>query len=275
VIRVAKRPDRSEQFPRREPPDVLRAILELIGRRGLTVGDRLPAIRELAAELGVKPTIVRDAVLRAQTMGLLRVLPRSGAFIQSLSYAPLVDALASTLLPALSHGDHNLFHLLDARRVLEIELAGRAAEHRRLEDLLPVRRVLEGMSTAAADVPRGDYVELDVRFHVEIARLAGNGVLLTMQQALLDLLRPHLVQLPWTPERRGSTDGSHAAIYSALAAGDADAARAAMRDHLSLAYDSMLCDMRTAPGRAPNTHGPGNTHGPAIAVASASAQVIA
>lgn len=223
---------------------VIPAILDLILQRGLTVGDRLPPIRELAASLGIKPTVVRDALLRAQTIGLVRILPRAGVFLQSLTYAPLVDALAGTLKPALLQKDHNLFYVLDARRLLEIELAGRAALRRRLEDLLPVRQALEAMAAIPEAKRRADYVEHDIRFHGEIARLAGNSVLFTIQQALLELLRPYLLQLPWTPRRRIQTDRSHGAIYATLVAGDGEKARAAMSEHLSLAYNSLLRDLQ-------------------------------
>lgn len=175
----------------------------------------MPNIRQLSVTLQVKPTVVRDALLQAQVMGLVRVLPRSGAYLRSLNYAPLVDALSGTIEPALMQADHNLFHLLDARRVLEIELVGRAAERRRLEELLPLRQALEAMTRIPETHRRGDYVEADIRFHTEVARLAGNAVLLTFQQALLGLLKPHLAQLPWSPQRRSRTDRSHAAIYAA------------------------------------------------------------
>lgn len=227
--------------------DVVRAIVDYIKSQRLAVGEKLPPIRDLSAALGVRPTVVRDALLRAQTMGLLRVVPRSGAFVQSLNYGTLVDALASTLPSALVQQDHNLFHLLDARRLIEVELAARAAADRRLEDLLPVRRALEAMNVASSAHDRTGYVEHDLRFHLEIARLARNTVLLTMHQALLELLRPHLVQLPWTDERRQRTNRSHAAIYEALAAGDAAKIRAEMQGHLGMAYDSLLKDMTALP----------------------------
>jgi DNA-binding GntR family transcriptional regulator len=68
-----------------------------------------------------------------------------------------------------------------------------------------------------------------------------------MQQTLLEMLRPHLLQLPWTPERQERTDRSHAAIYAALVAGDAAKVRAEMCEHLSMAYNSLLHDMQTPP----------------------------
>jgi len=227
--------------------DVVRAILDLVEERGLQAGDKLPPIREIASALGVKATIVRDALLQARAMGQVRILARAGAFLESPPLAPQAADLAGRLETALTRDSQNLFHLLDARRLIEIELAGRAAERRHLEELLPVRQVLEAMANTPEAERRGDYVEQDIRFHVEIARLAGNAVLQTVQQTLLELLRPHLLQLPWTPERQQRTDRSHAAIYAALVAGDAATARAEMCEHLSMAYNSLLHDVQTPP----------------------------
>jgi GntR family transcriptional regulator, transcriptional repressor for pyruvate dehydrogenase complex len=231
--------------PKRE--DVVRAIHDLVHERGLKAGDKLPPIREMAAALGVKPTVVRDALLQARAMGQVRILARAGAFVQAPAGAPQADDLAGTLQTALTRESQNLFHLLDARRLIEIELAGRAAERRRLEELLPVRQALEAMANIPEADRRGDYVEQDIRFHVEIARLAGNAVLQTVQQTLLELLRPHLLQLPWTAERKERTDRSHAAIYAALVAGDAARIRTEMCEHLSMAYNSLLHDVQTTP----------------------------
>ncbi len=183
---------------------------------------------------------MRDALLRAQTLGFVRILPRSGAF--------LCAALPATGQPAPAEESGaeppNQFHLLDARRLIEIELVGRAAERRRLEDLLPVRRALEAMLQLPEEAPRSEYIQHDIRFHVEIARLAGNDVLFGVQRNLMEQLRPHLNEVPPTRERRGLTDRSHAAIYAALVAGDAARARAEMREHLSLAYDGLLRDIQ-------------------------------
>ncbi|HVX61898.1 MAG TPA: FCD domain-containing protein [Pirellulales bacterium] len=226
-----------------DPADVVRAIVELIQQRQLKPGDKLPPIRELAREFAVKPTVVRDALLHAQSMGLMRIVPRSGAYVQSLTYEPLVDALASTLSPALMQEDHNLFHLLDARRTLEVELVGRAAKRRQLEDLLPVRSALQGMAEAG-DADGEKYASNDIRFHAEIARLAGNPVLLAMHRALLDLLRPYLFSRAADAEEKAVASRSHAAIYAALVKGDAEEAKAETREHLSLAYDSLLREVQ-------------------------------
>ena len=230
---------------------VLDSIWEIVRQRGLKAGDQLPSIRELADRLELKQTAVRDALLKAEAMGLIKVLPRAGAFLQANAHASapvgLDEMLPAAFQSALVCDEQNLLHLLDARRLIEIELAGRAAERRRLEDLLPVRRALEAMFQQSSDAARSEYVGHDVRFHIEIARLSGNAALFAIQRTLMELLRPHLNEVPRSLQRRAMTDRSHAAIYEALVAGDAEKARSEMRAHLSLAYDSMLRDLEKVP----------------------------
>ena len=239
--------------PNQGSAHVLNSIWSVVQERGLKVGDQLPSIRELSDRLEVKRTVVRDALLKAESLGIVKVMPRAGAFLKtpvpgSSEIPPLSEpALPHFFQQALLREEHNLFHLLDSRRLIEVELAGRAAEHRRLEDLLPVRRALEALLQLPLDAPRADYVDCDIRFHIEIARQSGNQVLFAVQQTLMELLRPHLNDVHQDLQRRATTDRSHIAIYEALVAGDSEHARSEMRDHLSLAYDSMLRDIQELP----------------------------
>lgn len=264
------------QNPNQSSISLWESIWGVVQDRGLQAGDQLPSIRELADRLEVKQTAVRDAFIKAESQGLIKILPRAGAFLRagptttspivpstttthSVPYTPTGEtasnrptppnesAVPFTVESTLQQVEHNLFHLLDARRLVEIELAGRAAERRRLEDLLPIRLALDSMLQIPADATRPEYVDQDIRFHVEIARLAGNLVLFTMHKTLMELLRPHLDHVPRNLERRSMTDRSHVAIYEALVQGNAEKVRTEMREHLSLAYDSLLQDVQAAP----------------------------
>ncbi len=230
----------------RHTSTVWEAIWKIIQQRDLHDGDQLPSIRELADLIQVKHSVIRDALLRAETTGLVTIRPRMGAFLR-ISSPVVTPNTSDSLVTALHRDEHNLFHLLDARRLIEIELAGRAAERRRLEDLFPVRKSLEGMLAWNPRREASEYVQLDIQFHVEIARLAGNTTLFTLQQSLMELLRPHLIEVPRDTARQAVTDRSHRQIYAALVQGDADRARTAMRKHLSLAYDSLLQDLQEPP----------------------------
>jgi len=236
-----------------ENGDVWQGILQVVERERLASGDKLPSVRDLAERLGVKPTLVRDALLRAQARGAVRIEPRVGAFMATTSPAAralthsLDAASAAALEGAILGESHNLLHLLDARRVIEVELVGRAAERRRPEDLLPVRRALETLLDLPVDAPRAEHVAPDIVFHTELAKVAGNKLLAAIQATLMELLRPYLLDVPPTAEHRMTADRSHAAIYTAVVDGDAERARNEMRAHLSLAYDSLLRDLQRPP----------------------------
>ncbi len=222
---------------------VVRRLIEHIKADSLAVGDRLPSIRQLAAKMSLSPNVVRDAMVQAQTMGLVELRPRSGTYIRSLDYAPLVDVLTDTMVTSLMQTDHSLFYLLESRELMEIELVSQAARRRRLEDLLPVREAMDAMAKAINQVDQPEkFVEADVAFHLEIARIAGNPVLLAFLKAVLELLRPHLVSLhqSFKPELREWTDHSHTAIYQALIDGDVETARQEIHEHVGMAARNLV-----------------------------------
>jgi GntR family transcriptional repressor for pyruvate dehydrogenase complex len=234
-----------------ENGDVVRRLVEHIRAEGLAVGDRLPSIRTLAARLNVGTNVVRYGMVQAQTMGLVKIHPRSGAFVQSLDFAPLVRALEETLITSLTPKDHNLFHLMETRRILELESVVHAATRRRPEDLLPLRDLLTVMTNGMTD--RSAYVDADIRFHLGIARVANNPVLETVLHALLSLLRPCFVRVLLEGDRRARSEADHARIYAALLAGDAVEARAAMIDHLGLAHELLMREVASLPPGATAT----------------------
>jgi GntR family transcriptional regulator, transcriptional repressor for pyruvate dehydrogenase complex len=118
----------------------VRELIDFIRREGYGVGDRLPPIRQLSETLGFGRNAVRDALLEAQTLGFVKIEPRLGAFVQDPEPQRGSDSLGPALERVFGHVQQNLFHLLDARLLVESELAAEAARSRRLEDLLPLLR---------------------------------------------------------------------------------------------------------------------------------------
>jgi GntR family transcriptional repressor for pyruvate dehydrogenase complex len=126
----------------------------LIEEQSLKPGDRLPSIRDLANQFGVKAGLVRDALLDAQGRGLVKVLPRAGAFVESLDESTQrstsAERLGRRLRELLAAENQNLFHLLDARETLELALIAQAARKREIEDLFSLRDILEQMASDSA-----------------------------------------------------------------------------------------------------------------------------
>lgn len=213
-------------------------ILAYIRQEGFVVGDRLPGIRILASTLGANPNVVRDALMVAQTRGLIEIKPRSGAYLRTLDYSSFVEALADTLDTALLQKDPNLFQLIDTRILIENEAVGVAARRRLPEDMLPVRQALEDMQAHAHD--RRACILHDEQFHLAIAAIAGNMVQVTILRALLILLRPYRSSWILEADLLHQSLRSHETIYNAVLQGDVDAARTIMSEHLVTSRTQIL-----------------------------------
>lgn len=233
------------------PSGLVHQLGRLIEEQSLKPGDRLPSIRDLADQFGVKAGLVRDALLDAQGRGLVKVLPRAGAFVESLAESTQrstsAERLGGRLRELLAAENQNLFHLLDARETLELALIAQAARKREIEDLFSLRDILEQMASIPPKKRGEDYVRLDIEFHLEISRLSGNAVMAAMLCAVMEELAPHLKELHWSAKRHTDTDKSHARLYSALVAGDESLAQDETRNHLKHAYQSLLDRIRQPP----------------------------
>lgn len=231
-----------------ETPDVMGLVGDLIVDNDLGPGDRLPSIRELATRFGVKAGAVRDALLTAQAKGMVKVLPRVGAIVQlEEDVRDPVSVAVDSFGQVVGQPDQNLFHILETRESLELTMVARAAQRRELSELFRLRQIIADMAEIPLEAESLGYAELDVEFHLEIGRLSGNSVMTSLLKSLLIEVRPHLDQIRWSDNRRAAANESHSRIYSALVAGDAEQAQDEMRDHIRVAYNSLLDEMRQPP----------------------------
>lgn len=236
--------------PKLTSPDVARKLLAIIRDEGLSQGDRLPSIRQLSARFAVRPHLVRDALLQVQSMGHVVVKPRARAVVQSPKPQVAGSGFPQLIDGSLEGGSPHLFHLLEARQTLELELVTQAAKRRRLEDLLPCRDALDAMHAIDQTQQPQEHLEIDMRFHLAIALLAENPVLTSMLKSLLAAMRPFLLSKAVDRFHADRTATSHREIYRALVAGDPDLARHHMKQHLQLAYDRLLLDIQSVPARS-------------------------
>jgi GntR family transcriptional repressor for pyruvate dehydrogenase complex len=102
---------------------VVYQIEELVLSGDRSQGEKLPSQRDLAARLGVSPTVIREAVRVLEQKGLLDARAGSGTYVSAL--AP--EACSEILRLLFKQGARPFEHLHEARRVLEIEIAGMAA----------------------------------------------------------------------------------------------------------------------------------------------------
>jgi GntR family transcriptional repressor for pyruvate dehydrogenase complex len=203
-------------------------LLEMVVSGGLEPGERLPPERELCARLGVSRTVVREALNLLEARGLISIEHGRGAVVSGGN----TDAVRDALGLILRVRPKVLWELLEMRAILEVGISGLAAERATEEDTEAMRVQLERMA-AAIDAPEG-YVDADVEFHALLARAARNGVLLTMLEPIVDLLRAsRRVSASRRPGSALRALGEHEEILRRVEAGDAEGARREMRAHLA------------------------------------------
>lgn len=194
----------------------------------LQPGERLPSEAQLAATHGVSRSVVREAVHQVKSRGLVRARQGSGVFVstspRSLSFDPKVLESMEAVV-----------QVIELRRVLEGEMAALAAQRGSRRQVAAVRRALLAVDAATRAGALG--VDEDFAFHRAIGEATGNPqfvrLLSFIEQYLLDAMRISRSNETRRAEWLAQVHAEHHAIYRAIAARDADAARqAAIRHHL-------------------------------------------
>jgi GntR family transcriptional repressor for pyruvate dehydrogenase complex len=198
-------------------------LLEMVISGGLEPGERLPPERELCAQLGVSRTVVREALNLLEARGLISIEHGRGAVVSGGNPRAVRDTLGLLLRVQ----PKTLWELLEIRRILEVEVAGLAAERAGPDDVTAMRLRLDRMRDSI-EVSEG-YVDADVEFHALLARATRNEVLLTMLEPVVDLLRASAAR----PGNALRALGEHERILRRVEAGDSVGAREEMRAHLA------------------------------------------
>jgi len=221
---------------RRLPEVISERILAAIREGAFAPGERLPPEHELARQLGVGRTSVREALQKLQTLGVVTVMKGRGAFVAE----GRSDAAQAVFARWIAEHRFEIKHLVEVRIALESAAAGLAAVRATKAQVLTAERRSRAHLAAAAT--RGDIDEVvrsDVRFHEAIMIASRNDILATiygMLAAELAEFRHGTLSLPGAPERSAK---GHAAIVEALRARDPAAARAAAVSHLWVLYEEV------------------------------------
>jgi GntR family transcriptional repressor for pyruvate dehydrogenase complex len=200
-------------------------MLETILSRRLEVGDRLPSERELGEQFGVSRTVVREAVRALVAKGVIEVRSGSGLRVAAVDAAAVSESMGLFL----RGGSIDFEKVHEVRTLLEVHIAGAAAERSTEDDVRRLREVHERMQRDDGDVDAA--ARDDLEFHRTVARATQNDLYLLLMDsiggALIDIRRENLGS--------GSapmTLGQHQAILDRIAARDQVGARAAMAAHL-------------------------------------------
>lgn len=206
---------------------------------GLRRGDRLPSERELAERLGVSRASVKQAIVVLEVQDLVEIRHGGGTYL-------LKDSLTAEPVATLVDRRRRLPDVLDAREALEAKTAELAAVRRTDEDL---RRIDEALETMRGEVEGGSPAtdagaagpdgagspgeEGDKLFHAAVTAAAHSELLTEFMREIADQIAESRHESLREPGRPATSLAQHTRIADAVRDGDADAAVAAMREHLT------------------------------------------
>lgn len=203
-------------------------IRSLIVSGSLRPGDRLPAERELALQIGVSRPTVRAGLRALAAMGVVQSRHGSGTYITD--GPPVLGSEPLRFLAAL-HG-FTTAQMFEARRILEVGAAGLAAERATPDQVATMAEEVTELF-ASLDDPQGFLVH-DVKFHQAVATGSGNPILASVVEMVSDLYYARRRETATRATDRNLRDAAemHRRIYQAIRARDPRAARKAMNEHL-------------------------------------------
>jgi GntR family transcriptional repressor for pyruvate dehydrogenase complex len=207
--------------------EIVQRLVGLIIDEGLKPGDQLMPERELMARLEVGRSSLREAIKTLCALGVLEIKRGTGTFVGYGDTSMLTKPLAWGFFL----NQTSIQQVIEARSVIEVALAGWAAERATEEEIAALGRLLEQLEAGQDDM--ASYVERDLAFHLAIARASHNDMLANVLVMFQRVLR---VWMETTYKESRSTTASmavHREIYAAIRTRDVATARDAMADHTS------------------------------------------
>ncbi len=215
---------------------VVDALRKRIGAGEFGPGAKLPTESQLTTHFGVSRTVVREAIAALAADGMVQ--PRQGAGV-------FVMAQASSAFSSIGGERSNkisvALNVLEVRMGIEIEAAGLAAQRRSASQDAAIHEAWNEFGRLLSlGNPTG---KTDFAFHRAIAEATNNPFYIEVLDSLGSRTIPCDVASPWgtesvlTYEYQVGLHEEHRKILNAISTRDADAAREAMRDHLSRSQD--------------------------------------
>jgi len=213
------------------PHAIAERIIDLISRGQLQPGERLPVQRQLAKDLGVGISSLRESLQSLTAMGLVEMLPGKGTFV-SESFGGVAGRQIG--LAALS-STQDLRNLLEARLHLDTIVATLACQRATNADISQLRGHFNDMATAVGVHDMSELEKADLAFHVAIGDASNNDVLMHVIRSVINLIKNQIRATPFSQ----ATLEQHRDILVAIEARDTVAAAEAVRKVIATSAEEL------------------------------------
>lgn len=215
----------------------------MISARGMKAGDRLPAERQLAQELAVSRSSLREAIQQLTSRGRLTSRTGGGNFVQEQPAGWSHDVIVDPLTRILQGDPEYRFDVLEIRHALEGAAAWHATSRATQEDLQRIRHCYDAMIERHGSEDPMEEARADASFHMAIAEASHNLVLIHVMRGLFDLLQTNISQslerLYTVPRVFEQLSEQHFELMDAIISGDPERARNAAHTHLDFVQSSL------------------------------------
>lgn len=218
--------------------DVGERLAEFVRESDMAPGAQFPTERDLARQLHVSRTSVRQSFVVLQALGFVDVRHGEGVFLRRTR--GFGDSLTKLL-----ERRRRLPDVLEAREALEVKLAELAAANRGTDDLSAMNSAVARMG---AEISAGGVgTEGDAAFHHAIALAARNEILLHLIEAMAEVIQESRIESLSEPGRPLRSLEAHRRILAAIESRNREGAAEAMRQHLRVVADVSLLRWQPEP----------------------------
>lgn len=187
-------------------------------------GERLPPIEQLASQVQVLRTVMREVLQKLSSIGLIEMRHGSGTYVRRLSASMLIGPM----MDALSFEDNSTHELMEVSYHLEQVAARLAATRAQDGDIGFLTGIHESMSEAMRQGDLTAFAQHDFMFHFTLARIAGNHILRKIIILIREMMQ-HSLELPGVHD---CVLEDHYRIVKAIEERNPDAAEKAMKFHM-------------------------------------------
>jgi len=209
--------------------EVSQRLRKLVEKGDLQPGDRLPSEPELVGKLHVSRTVLREAISRLESVGLLSVRRGSGTFVGDRASLAATTRLVRS---AMTISPRDLLKVTEFRRAIETQCAFNAALRITAEQIVELKSCYDAMIKAQDNQTVG--MRRDYEFHLRFVEIGGNELMRNTLEVLQEFVFAAMVQTmeqPGLPKVKGDP---HLEIFKAIEARDPQRAQKAVAAHMDL-----------------------------------------
>jgi GntR family transcriptional repressor for pyruvate dehydrogenase complex len=219
---------------------VVEQIQFMVMNGELKKGDKLPTERDLAEQLGVSRTSIREALRSLEMVGLVESRQGEGNFIGGNIKGNFFEPLSVMFM--LNQGDPR--DILELRMVIEVEAASLAAQRVKKEDMTEEIRELKDLMKKLREASSEDESKnIDLQLHYKISEITGNYLIMMLLNTISSLMETFVESargmILVDPENREKLLNEHQNIVDSISAGDSKKSIKAMREHLDTINKTM------------------------------------